>query len=272
MSCKTPLAVSAFVLAVCAGSAFGAISVLGDRNSTIAIDDASPAGMHHWAVDGVNHLSQQWFWFRADGDAFERPINMLPLTGAALTDTNPFVDPRPDTLALRYSGAGFSIQPSWTLRGGLPGSRHSDVTEQIVINNTRTTALHLSFFQYSDFNLNGNPFDDSAGIMGSLHNTAQQWDSGYVFSETVVTPIPTHFEVAFFPGIRDRLNDGSITNLLDLAGPIGPGDCTWGFQWDLTIAPGGTAIISKDKSLIPSPGVVGLGVLGLGGLMVWRRR
>ncbi len=35
-----------------------------DHNSSVTIDPDSQAGMHDWVVDGVDHLFQQWFWYR----------------------------------------------------------------------------------------------------------------------------------------------------------------------------------------------------------------
>ena len=42
---------------------------LTDANSSANIDPFSTAGvdfrgMNNWTVDGVNHMFQQWFWFR----------------------------------------------------------------------------------------------------------------------------------------------------------------------------------------------------------------
>ena len=34
-----------------------------------------------------------------------------------------------------------------------------------------------------------------------------------------------------------------------LAGPVGPGNATWAFEWDATVWPGGTLEISKIKGV-----------------------
>ena len=255
-------------VAALASPSLGAVHVLRDRNSVVTVNDGTSAGMSNWVVDGTNHLFQQWFWFRVSGDTNERSLDTLPLLGSFATDTNPFIDNSNDTLSLLYAGDGFTIQPTYILRGGA-GSNNSDIGEQIAINNNGNETLRISFFQYCDFDVNGTAGGDTVEILGSLHNTARQSDGTFGMSETVVTPVPSHYEVRAFPSLLNRLNDGSVDNLLDVAGPAS-GDVAWGFQWDLVIAPGGTVIISKDKGLVPTPGAIGL--LAAGGLVGLRRR
>ncbi|CAG0954767.1 hypothetical protein PHYC_00401 [Phycisphaerales bacterium] len=255
-------------LCVFAGTASGVIHTLSDRNSLVQIDDASQAGMFDWFVDGTDHMFQQWFWFRV-GMSPEVSIDTLALTGTFIGDTNPFDDPASDTLSLRYSAPGFDIQPTWVLRGTTPGSARSDVTESITITNHENFDLSISFFQYSDFDLNGTSGGDTAVIPGLLHNTALQSEAGFTLSETVVAPVPSHYEVANFPSILTRLNDGLPDTLTDFAGPVF-GDCTWAFQWDFVIPAGQSVVISKDKAITPAPGALAL--LGIGMLTLARRR
>ncbi|CAG0993924.1 hypothetical protein PHYC_02452 [Phycisphaerales bacterium] len=255
-------------LAALSGSASAVVHTLSDRNSIVTIDDASQAGMSNWFIDGTDHMFQQWFWFRV-GAAPEASIDTLALTGSFITDTNPFDDPAPDTLSLRYSAPGFDIQPTWVLRGSTPGSARSDIAESISITNFGNGPLSISFLQYCDFDLNGTSGGDRALIPGPLFNTALQDEAGIVLSESVVAPMPSHYEAANFPSILGRLNDGAPDVLADFAGPVF-GDCTWAFQWDFVIPAGQSVVISKDKTITPAPGALVL--LGLAGLSVARRR
>ncbi len=77
-------------------------------------------------------------------------------------------------------------------------------------------------------------------------------------TETVVTPVPTHREIAFYDTTLSKLNDGLPTTLSDgppIGTPLGPGDVTWAYQWDFLLQPGDTFQISKDKNLHAGPGV-----------------
>lgn len=246
-----------------------AITTLFDGNSAATIDDTGAfAGMTGWNVGGVNQLALQGFWYRITGMNREDNIGTLPIAGILVTDTNGFVDPRPDTLSIRYQGAGFYIEVSWRLQGGTASSFSSDIAEQIRIVNNGNGPLAMSFFQYSDFDLGGTALDQSVSISGG--QIARQSDVGFVMSETVVTPAPTRFEAGNFPGILNRLNDNAVDNLNNVTGPIGPGDLAWAFQWDMVINPGGSILISKDKQIVPTPGTIAL--LGLAGMIASRRR
>ena len=107
--------------------------------------------------------------------------------------------------------------------------------------------------------------------------TVAQRDDVTVLSETVVTPAPSHYELATTFATLISLNDLLATTLSDLpllGVPLGPTDATWAFQWDFSIGSGGSAIISKDKSIrrVPEPGTLILFGFGLIGLAILGRR
>ncbi len=259
--------VVALSLAAVAGSAQGApLFVLEDHNSTVSFDAGSQAGTFDWLVDGTSHLVQQWFWFRI-GNNPEQSIDTLPLTGASVTDTNPFSDNRPDALFLRYENAGLKIEPTFILRGANVGSYSSDLAEQIKITNKGTSTITISFFQYADFDLNGTAFDDSVSIFAGNH--VVQTEGPVVMSESVVAPLPAFFEAEYHPVTLAKLNDGFADNLNN-NGFRANGNLTWAFQWNFTIQAGKSVLISKDKQVVPTPGAMAL--LGLAGALALRRK
>jgi MYXO-CTERM domain-containing protein len=273
MTRTSTIAIGLAAIASIAGSAQAAIFTLEDGNSSASVDTNSVGGnrpgMQSWFVDGTNHLFSQWFWYRVGNSGPEQRINSLPILGQFSSNTN--FDPRHDTMSVLYGNSSFTIEIRFTLRGGSAGSNRADIAEQIRITNNTNSALPMSFFQYSDFDLNSDINDDFVGILGP--NVVQQADfsSGLAISETVVTPPANNWEVNTYPVTIGRLDDGNTDNLNGNGGPlVGRADYTWAYQWNINIPARRTFIISKDKSLTPAPGALAL--LGLGGLAMSRRR
>lgn len=249
-----------------------ALFTLIDDNSSMTFNTASSSNATSWVVDGVNQLNQQAFWYRV-GNAAEQSVHSLPIAFETATNTN--FDPNLDTLFVRYLGGGFHIDVRYSLDGGLPGSRASDIAEQISISNTGAAPLDFHFFQYNDFDLNGTAQGDSATFTNL--NAVQQSEGTLSLSETVITPVPSHREIAFFPTTLNKLTDGGPTTLSDTPGTgvvLGPGDLTWAYQWDFVLPTGGTFQISKDKHLVgvPEPAAAVLLSMGVGLLVGVRRK
>lgn len=269
---------TAFALALAAGlagTAIGQVYTLEDFNSATTFNVGGGGGSQiAWTVDGVNQLFNQRFFYRAAGMGDEVPVDTLPLTGQQVTDNNGFDDPRLDALSLRYTDAANTLEfrTTFTLRGGSPGSGTADLAETIRISNTGNAPVSLSFFQYVDFDLGGTPSGDFGQInLGPTVSASQNDGAGSFISETVVAPSPNGWQIGTFPSIVNLFGNGAIDNLNNFAGPIGPTDVTWAFQWNITVNPGSSFIISKDKLIfIPTPGTAAL--LGLGGLLATRRR
>jgi len=258
-------------IASCAGMASvalaGSHNTLADGNSTASFDTTS--GQVSWVVDGTEQLFLQEFYFRRASDTSEVRLdsNNMTLDGIFASDTNPFTDTNNDALAQLYSdGGGLEIETLFTLRGGTNTSGNSDLAEQITIRNNSASTMSLSFFQFVDFDLGGDFNDDSGQIVGG--NTAQQSDNDFFVSETVATPSPTFFQMDNAAVLADLFADGNIDNLNGNASYSG--DAAWAFQWDITLAAGEQFIISKDKSVVPTPGSMML--LGAAGLIANRRR
>ncbi len=262
----------AFAIAVLAGAAGSALAVpisVWDRNSQA--DFNNPGGQVNWLVDGVDQVFNQRFFYRTALMTDEAAVDSLPALGPVATDTNPFSDVRADTLAYQFNDAVASLEfeISYKLRGGLPGSGNSDLAETIIIRNVGSVAQTVSFFQYVDFDLGNTIGGDVAWIQGGRVAYQNEIGGGIYMTETVVAPAPTAFEVGIYPNTLNRFGNGVVDNLNNNAGPA-IGDATWAFQWDFVVEANSQFTISKDKLIVPTPGALAL--LGLGGLVVGRRR
>lgn len=267
------LSVAALAMAAGASTALAQYTITDGNSSahfdTTSLGAGSRVGLDNWSVDGTNHMYSQWFWYRTDGMTSEARLNSLSLLAGGTSDTN--FDGNNDSLFLRYGGSGFTITTRFGLSGGAAGSRVSDMSQQIVITNSSSTVRTFSFFQYCDFDLNGNIVDDAAGVANA--NAVYQADylNGTTVSETVFTPTFSRVEVGIYANTLNSLDDAGVTTLNNNAGPFtGSADYTWALQWDIVLQPGQSFQISKDLQIVPTPGAFAL--LGLGGLAASRRR
>jgi hypothetical protein len=252
---------------------------LANRNSTAIIDPGSQNGMFHWDIQGQNQLHQQWFWFSV-GPAAPAPINAI---------SPPSITPGLGSLAGRYvdisyANAGFNVSLEYLLTGGAFAAVNqvasADLTESITINNTSGAPLQFHFYQYSDFNL-GAPGGDSVQLTtdgSGLFNSAAQSDGVNVLTESVTTanPSASHGEAGLVPVTLNKLNNGVNPVVLNDNASAGPGDVSWALEWDVTIDPGGSFLLSKDKHLnvqiVPEPSALVLLPIGLLALRTLRRR
>lgn len=247
------------------------VTTLTDLNSTVTIDPTSQAGAASWVVDGTNQLFQQWFWYRIGDTGGQSSIDTIG-TPVVTTIGTEGVD-------LTYQNDSIKAEVEYDLTGGALGSHTSDLSEVIRLTNVSSSALTLHFFQYSDFDLNGSFDGQTVNIhtIGGKAFVADQQGAGIAMTETVATPGADRWEANIFGNTLDSLNSGATYNLND-AVAAGPGDATWAFQWDRTLQPGSTFLISKDKqirAIVPEPStlaIAGLGALGLIGYGLRRRR
>jgi hypothetical protein len=233
------------------------------------VDVDSNAGMYQWTVGGVNQLAQQWFWYRIDGNPFVQPINSISAASWY----------RPsglNSLNTSYANAQVTVNINYKLTGGT--GYDADIVESISVKNNTANPFSLHFFQYSDFDLDGSPLGDTVVITPDLffggYWQATQTKLLNQLSETITAPNATRAEAAFQGQI---LNEFLLPgyNLNNNIGPVGPGDVTWGLQWDFTVAGGATVDIFKDKRLdvspIPEPSALAIVSFGFVALLLRRR-
>jgi len=156
----------------------------------------------------------------------------------------------------------------------LSGSGLSRINEVVSITNATASAMTFTFFQYSDFDLGG-PGGDTVAIGTDTFgrfNEALQTSGPIRLAESQVTPGADRAEANLFPFTITSLDDATVTTLSNVLA-AGPGDATWAFQWNFTIAAGGSVGISKIKDIqIPEPSSLALMTLGVLACGIYRRQ
>ncbi|MBM4254261.1 MAG: PEP-CTERM sorting domain-containing protein [Deltaproteobacteria bacterium] len=231
-----------------------------DNNSSISIDTNSQDGLFTWNVDGVSHLSREWFWLRTSSDTQESSLDTLSLSSAATSG---------NTATLSYNGTGFDVDLEYTLNGGANGSGASQIREDISLINTSGAPLTISLFSLSDFDLDGTSLDQQAS--GDAIGITQ--GDGLVVANVRPSLAGQAFQIALFDDLIDSFNDSGLTNLDNSGSPTGLGDLQFAFQHNFTIPNGGNADLTllKDISAVPEPGTIGLFVSGIFLLLIQRR-
>jgi hypothetical protein len=231
------------ILATNAKPVEATIHTLTSGNSTVTIDPNTSNGVYAWVVDGVPQLAQQWYWLRV-GSGPEVPLSSLSL----IVESGGSAYQRLD-----YSGAVggviLQIALTYSLVGGSPGSRQSQIFEQMTINaplERSDVVLHV--FRYTDLDLAGTSAGDRAEWLQP--DTIRQF-KGQVSAEGVAAPAPSHFGIGFFPSILSLLSDASPTTLADSPASLGPGNVTFAVQWDLPLPSRTTATANHTTRIGP---------------------
>ena len=210
-----------------------------NKNSILDINVASgPGGVNNWKIDGVDQLNLQWFYYRVGNVGPEYPIENISIT--------PTVSAGSKSLTVTYANSSYSVRTVYSLTGGNVGSGTSELSESITINNTSATPLDFHFFQYSDINIGGVTGGQSVQFYQnpSALSYYNFQSGGYRSVNETVTPA-SHVEAALYNQTLAKLTDGNPTTLSDIS-TAGPGDVTFAYQWDFTLATGGSFQIQKE--------------------------
>jgi hypothetical protein len=254
------LALVATSIAIFAAGAFAQTATITDGNSTAHFDlGGTGVGMDAWTVNGGNQLVEHSLWYRVGASGAAQRINALTLGGYAASGNR---------LDATYSAPTFTVTANWTIFGASPGFGDSDIGELIRITNISQTPLDFHFWQYVDLNLLGTAVDSSLTITGG--NTATQYD-GATMAQGADVPMPSRYEAGLRTTVFADVQAGN--NLSNNASAVN-GDLAWAFQWDKTLAPGASLILSKDNNLnvTPEPGTLSLLVIGAASMLVSARR
>ena len=234
-----------------AGVAVANAYTMTNGNSTINYDPDTSAGMSDWKIDGQDQLAKQWFWYRVGTTGGESAINTIGHVTTQSSPGNRLIE------TVFTSASNFRITVTYLLTGGAAGSQTGDIAETIKIESLKTSGtLDFHFFQYSDFDLQGTANNDIGKFISGGRIAQSDATTGLTLSETIATPMANHYELNTAAALQAKLTDGLTTTLSDtpaVGDTYGATNVAWAFQWDFSIAAGGSQIISKDKLISYTP-------------------
>lgn len=192
----------------------------------------------------VDHLFQNWFWYRASGDSREYSLSNQ-VFGTATGNRCRLVYQEPSNNGATANALRVEIE--YTVSDLTPVNR-PDTVELVVafkIQNLTASSLTVQFFNYNDFDLNGGGGGDSAHVAGSSNHIQIVTDAGAAntlpASAVYKCSGTNHssYQIGVYSSIRDQLTDTGIDNLTNSGSPFGPGDYTGANQWGVALAAAG---------------------------------
>ncbi len=200
----------------------------------------SPAGLS-------NNLFRQGFWFSIDGGA------AIPVFFQGLDSVS--ISPTGDSLTMSYGGTtNLSVDITYSIQAN--DFRSATVDETVTFTNLGTEAVDLSWFAYTDWDLNNDIIDQS--VIPSPTSMVQSDFDGTTATVSIIDDggaDAVHWEVAEFNDLPTRFDNGDPTDdpLLDtMTSPVGggPADYTFAYQFDYTaVQPGESVSFTLSKYL-----------------------
>lgn len=215
----------------------------------------------------VNHMYQNWWWFRTNHDTSEKPLsNLVTMTSGGANNVQLVFTENAGNLPnallfnLTYTLVGVSSTQAYVNIGWSVQNIYGQIPQPITVD----------FFAYSDFDLNGTSGGDSAFALSPFHI---QYSEG----STVVDVIASSgnllgYDIDNYANLLSLLNDGAVYNVSGQMPSTVPGDMTNVFQWRATLNTGDrlegglrkmVTLGAPPGPVIPEPGTWALMLSGL---------
>lgn len=250
------------------------VDTIGARDTSMQIDLAG--GITQWTVDGVNQLNLQSFYYSV-GSGPATSIYTLGLPSATTITTN-----LPKTIVAldaTYANSTLSVDTLFSLQSSPIGSDQATLAQTLTINNLSATTQVFHFYQYSDFDLGGvsggQNVQFASNGSGQYYQVVQTGSRGTTLNGVVAgvnggTSVQSEVQAGVYDGNKFGLGSG-IPVTLNNTLAAGPGNAVYAYEWDATLAAGGSIIISEIQTVVPEPSSVTLTVFGLLALALFYR-
>ncbi len=231
------------------------------RNTSLQIDlGGANAGLSDWMVNGVNQLNQQWFYYSVGGSPVNSIDTISPWSAPSVTIGNG----NSPSLTETYANSLLSVSATFQLVSSPIGSQKAQLATTIGIVNTSSSAETISFYQYSDFDLNGSSGGQTVLFPGTIqpYNVTQTGNGGILTGSISATAGGTGALVGEIAGLYNGaqfglLNGNPAPTFNSTILSAGPGNATYGYEITATIGAGSSVTISELQA-VPEPSSLAL--------------
>jgi hypothetical protein len=236
---------------------------LSARNTSLQVDVAGGTpGLSDWLINGVNQLNQQWYYYSTGSG----PINPIDAIGTFSSQyenigNSPFLNQT-------YSNSTVLVTTDYTLQSQPVGSGSAKLSTLIGIQNLSLTTQTFHFYIYSDFWLGNNSGGQNVGFTGlGAPYQVNQSGNGLNLIGTITgisggTGDSVELQAGLFNGQQFGITNGAPTVTLNNTLSAGPGNVTYAYQVDATLA-AGTAISFTELESVPEPSTFALVFSGM---------
>jgi hypothetical protein len=224
---------------------------------------------------GVDNMFQNWWWYGTELNGRENALgNQVSSSTTASSARIVYVEDAgpnsPDALLFDLEYTLTSLSPALAIvQIGWKVHNLSDIEQTV------------TFFSYSDFDLNDSSGGDSGVFIAP--NQFALTDANPLVSAGLIASVSRldGWEQAPFADIRDKLTDTDLDTLANATSPLGPDDLTHAFSWTFTLAPNGAAnggdqmvgsLVKFVNNPVPEPSTFAVMAIAAGGLLARRRR
>jgi hypothetical protein len=226
-------------------------------------------GISSWTLNGINELSQQWFYYSVGGS----PVNSIdtispwssPTLGGqvvlgTLVNTN---------LTETYANSTLSVKTKYTLGENSSGATFSTA---ITLENVSSTSQTFNFYQYSHFGLGGSSSGQNVQFLGTTSPYEVTQNGNGAFLTGTLTALAggspsTAEEIAgVYDGTQFGLENGDAAPSFTDTSLSATGNVDFGYEFTATLAPGTSLSISEIQS-VPEPtslALISAGLFGVG--------
>jgi large repetitive protein len=262
LTCRVWLYQNTLIAILFAGSVVHSTAAytLSARDTSLTVDLVN--GLSDWKIDGANQLNKQWLYYSV-GSGPVYSIDTLPLITSALVPAgnSPFA-------SAVYSNSTIKVTTTYTLQSQPIGSGKATLQDAISFQNTSASSQDFHFYQFSNFDLAGNPGSQNIQFLGGNNNLfVQTGPGGMSLSNQITATINgqlavTRVQAGINDGNQFGLGNGNPYPTLDNTSLTASGDVTFAYEWDVNLAAAGTTgsslSLSEIQAVVPEPSSLAL--------------